>query len=129
MSAWTYDENINPLDYHGFIYRITNTVDGRVYIGQKSCWAFKGKGKKQTKRESNWRRYWSSCKELQADVKALGEDKFTREILHWCPEKGHMLYWEVREQFAHQVLEKTLPDGRRASYNGNIMGKFFRAPR
>jgi hypothetical protein len=128
MSEWEYDNSINPDDYFGFIYKITNLDDGRIYIGQKQIHTYKGKGKKQTKKEGPWRKYWSSCKELKEDVKRLGEDKFKREILHWCPEKAGMLYAEVFEQCRHNVLGITLTDGRRASYNANIMGKFYKSP-
>ena len=35
---------------------------------------------------------------------ALGEDKFTREILYFCPSRGVASYIEAREQFERKVL-------------------------
>lgn len=121
---WNIDPNINPLDYEGMIYRITSKSTGRFYIGRKSVWARSGKGKKQTVKESNWKTYKSSCKELKEAIKAAPDD-WTYEILHWCSDKRSMTYFETKEQFVHEVLERTMPDGTRLSYNGNILGKFY----
>jgi hypothetical protein len=35
----------------------------------------------------------------------LGKDKFTREIIHYCPSRGILSYLEAREQFDRKVLE------------------------
>jgi hypothetical protein len=43
--------------------------------------------------------------DLNADVAALGSDKFTREILYLCKGRGEMSYIEAREQFDRRVLE------------------------
>ena len=43
---------------------------------------------------------------LQKDVEELGPDKFTREILHFCPSRGVLSYLEAKEQFDRRVLEK-----------------------
>ena len=43
---------------------------------------------------------------LQEDVNQIGEDKFTREILYYCPSRGVASYLEAREQFERRVLEK-----------------------
>ncbi|HET8686641.1 MAG TPA: hypothetical protein VFM18_08255, partial [Methanosarcina sp.] len=45
----------------GFVYRITNLIDGRMYLGKKSFFStktvtVKGK-KKKTKVESDWKKY------------------------------------------------------------------------
>lgn len=66
----------------GFVYRITNNETGRFYIGKKLF--FESAGKKNNRRlltESNWRRYWGSCRELQEDIKNIGYSGFTRSIL------------------------------------------------
>ena len=68
----------------------------------------KDEGKKNKRRgtkESDWKEYWGSSDRLQADVTQLGEDKFTREILHYCPSRGIASYLEAREQFERRVLE------------------------
>jgi len=115
MSNWTYNnEVVNdlPEDVEGFVYVITNLTDNRKYIGKKLA-RFKTtkpplKGKKNKRRgfkESDWREYWGSSDHLNADVKKLGQDKFTREILHYCPSKGILSYMEAKEQFDRKVLE------------------------
>lgn len=101
-----------PEDCEGFVYLITNLTNGRKYIGKKLA-RFKTtkpplKGKKNKRRgtkESDWKTYWGSSDNLLADVEALGEDKFTREILYICKTRGEMSYIEAKEQFDRRVLE------------------------
>ena len=111
---WTYKgETIKelPEDVVGFVYQITNTKDGRMYIGKKLA-RFKRsrpplKGRKNKRRgykESDWKTYWGSSDQLKADVKELGEDKFTREILQYCSTKNVMNYIEAELQFKYKVL-------------------------
>ena len=112
---WTYQnqpvEEI-PEGVIGFVYLITNLQTGQKYIGKKLA-QFKRtkpplKGKKLKRRstvESDWREYWGSSDRLNADVAALGPDKFTREILYYCTSKAEMSYIEAREQFERRVLE------------------------
>jgi hypothetical protein len=115
MSNWTYNNivvNDLPDDVEGFVYVITNLVDNRKYIGKKLA-RFKTtkpplKGRKNKRRgtkESDWRTYWGSSDHLNADVKKLGSDKFTREIIHYCPSRGILSYMEAKEQFDRRVLE------------------------
>jgi hypothetical protein len=42
---------------------------------------------------------------LLADIAALGDDKFTREILFYCMSRGELSYIEAKEQFDRKVLE------------------------
>ena len=113
--SWTYKgKEITeiPDEYEGFVYLITNLTNNQKYIGKKLA-KFKTtkpplKGKKNKRRgykESDWRTYWGSSDRLNADVAALGEDKFTREILYLCKGRGEMSYIEAREQFDRRVLE------------------------
>ena len=113
--SWTYQgKEITeiPDGYEGFVYLITNLTNNQKYIGKKLA-KFKTtkpplKGKKNKRRgykESDWKTYWGSSDRLNADVAALGEDKFTREILYLCKGRGEMSYIEAREQFDRRVLE------------------------
>lgn len=116
----------------GFVYKITNLQTGQIYIGKKNFFSKRKKNltkaemptdkrKKTYKhvvKESDWQTYYGSNKELVADVQALGETYFRREILQLACTSKHLNYLEVKFQFAHGVLEN-------ASYNGNILGKFY----
>ena len=112
---WMYNdkpvENI-PEGYIGFVYLITNLTNNRKYIGKKLT-EFKTtkpplKGKKNKRRgtkESDWKTYYGSSDKLLADIAALGDDKFTREILFYCMSRGELSYIEAKEQFDRKVLE------------------------
>ena len=112
---WTYQGKkveILPEDIEGFVYLITNTTNGRKYIGKKLA-KFKKtkpplKGKKNKRRskvESDWKEYWGSSDHLIADVEQLGQENFTREILYMCKSRALMSYLEAKEQFDRRVLE------------------------
>jgi len=112
---WTYQgKTIDslPEDCEGFVYLITNTTNGKRYVGKKLAKfkktrpPLKGRiNKRRSKVESDWKDYWGSSDHLLADVAQLGEDKFTREILYICNTRGVMSYLEAREQFERRVLE------------------------
>ena len=114
MSQWTYKgdpvDNL-PEDCEGFVYLITNLTNEQKYIGKKLARfkvtrpPLKGrKNKRRSSKESDWRTYWGSSDHQNADVKGLGEDKFTREILYYCQSRGMLSYLEAKEQFDREVL-------------------------
>ena len=116
-----------PEDCVGFVYIITNTVSGRMYVGKKLA-RFKTtrykmhtqkNGKKVRKKirgavASDWQEYYGSSDQLNRDVESLGRDQFQREILYYCRSKAECNYIEAREQFARKVLESD------QYYNGHI---------
>ena len=114
MADWLYNgktvETL-PQDCEAFVYLITNNTNDKKYVGKKLA-KFKTtkpplKGKKNKRRgtkESDWQTYWGSSDNLKEDVESLGEDKFTREILYFCPSRGVASYIEAREQFERKVL-------------------------
>ena len=96
-------------DNYGFVYVITNTSNNKKYIGKKFFYSTKtkqvNKKRKRIKVSSDWKTYYGSNAELQNDVKLLGEEVFTREIIHLCKSKGVCGYLEAKEQFIRNVLE------------------------
>ena len=112
---WTYNGKVVeelPEDCEAFVYLITNLIDHKKYVGKKLA-KFKTtkkplKGKKNKRRgtkESDWKTYWGSNAHLVDDVLRLGEHRFTREILYYCPSRGTASYLEAQEQFERKVLE------------------------
>ena len=116
-----------PEQCAGFVYIITNTISGRMYVGKKLA-RFKTtryrmhtqkNGKKVRKKirgavASDWQEYYGSSDQLNRDVETLGRDQFQREILYYCRSKAECNYIEAREQFARKVLESD------QYYNGHI---------
>jgi len=121
---WTYKEK--PIDelpdgVVGFVYQITNTTNGRMYIGKKLAEFKKARpplkgrvNKRRYKVESDWKDYFGSSDALNEDIEKIGKDKFKREILFYCKSKAELSYIEAREQFARKVLETD------DYYNGHI---------
>jgi hypothetical protein len=98
-------------DYFGFVYLIENNLNGRKYVGKKfftraGTKQIKGK-KKKVRLSSGWSAYWSSSKELQEDVKKLGEENFTRTILYLCKSRSECSYRETKEIFIRDALLTT----------------------
>ena len=136
-----------PEDVFGFIYKITNGKTDEYYIGKKQVVSVRKRnfGKKEiaaledkrmkkyemVTKESDWKDYRSSNKEVKGwfdeNQKALNEgrnddinDRLELRILRFCSNKKSLTYYELQEQFAHDVL------GDELSLNDNLLGKFFR---
>jgi hypothetical protein len=98
-------------DYVGFVYCLTDTENGKKYIGKKrftrKITRPPLKGKKRKRRsvaESDWQTYYGSSPETKALVEEFGGERFKREILHLCPSLGEMSYGEIYYQIKHKVL-------------------------
>jgi len=97
---WKYNDNFNPEDYFGFIYKINNLINGMFYIGKKQFTftrKVKVKSRKNKKikiKPSNWENYWGSSEPLLNDVKIYGEENFERVIIKLCKNKAEQTYYE-----------------------------------
>jgi len=125
-NPWTFNgKPFNSEDiqkYVGFVYVITRKDDGRRYIGRKYFYSLrKTPGKtKRIRKESDWKSYYGSSRDLLADVEATEKNNFERVILSLHTTKGDVNYEEVKQQFLANVLEDT------KYYNDNINGKWYR---
>jgi len=121
----------------GFIYRldIIDPVNGyKFYIGKKSFYNSKkvNISKKRRKlegtrkrveriiKESDWRDYFGSSKEVQDYIEKNGKSTISRVILKLCKSKIDLTYWETYNLMSHEVL---FVDN---CFNLNIMGKFYK---
>lgn len=116
-------EKPNPTKYFGFVYLVTNKVNGRLYVGKKQYFSAKpgsSKGRKADRtrgtwnpahwNNSNWHVYTGSSKDLNRDISEFGKHNFTFEILHQHITKSDLNYAEAKEQMERDVLCKKLGD-------------------
>jgi hypothetical protein len=116
-----------PEDCAGFVYLITNTTNGKMYVGKKLAKfakttykvvklknGTKKRKKIRSKINSDWQQYYGSSPNLTEDINILGNSNFKREILYYCKSKSECSYIEAREQFSRRVLESD------DYYNGHI---------
>jgi hypothetical protein len=101
-----------PEGAFGFVYEITNIISGRKYIGKKVFYnrvkkpPLKGKTRKRVSvKQSDWKTYYGSNKELNEDVINHGCVNFRRVMLQTCRSKGECSYYEAKLQFDNQVLD------------------------
>ena len=145
MSNWIYreesglereilsiDDLPNSKDAVGFVYKITNVVTNRFYIGKKSLYSERKtkistrekvatatrKKFKQVVKESDWKKYYGSSLELKEEIQMTDVKYFKREIIEVCCSKKYLGFCEIVHQIKNDVLTAN-------SYNGNIMGKYF----
>ena len=131
-NPWIYKDNPftsdNIGDNYGFVYRITNTNNGRSYIGRK-YFVQKRKpkgGRRKVTSESDWKKYYGSSDELKQDIKDNGRQTFRREILSLHKTLGKVNYEETKQLFLHNVLTESLDDGTPMYYNSNILGRYMK---
>ena len=130
----------NPDCFFGFIYLIENTVNGRLYVGKKQYWAATGnfrnrsshistdKWRPEQWKPSDWNYYTGSSRELNADIKKFGKDKFRFIILSQHSTKGDLHYEEIKEQAVRNVLAEKLTEDVYLYYNKSIAAIKFRPP-
>jgi hypothetical protein len=140
---WLYKEQVinsieeMPQGTFGFIYMTTHKPSGVSYIGKKSLYhnvkrkltkkelaEQTGRGRKPTtqvvQKESDWKTYYGSTKQIVELIKGGKQEDFTREILQFVFNKKLLTYHECKYLFSYGVLEN--PD---KWMNDNILGKFY----
>ena len=103
-------EKIDP-EYVGFVYQITDTETGQIYIGQKRLRKTKTlpitktrKRRQKSLVESDWRDYFSSSQTIKENVEAGLSSRYEREILRFGYSKGDLHILEAIEQINRGVL-------------------------
>ena len=136
-NCWIYKNEClesEPEGYFGFTYLITDKKNNKIYVGKKQ---FTHKTKKKLSKKakqlpenkgkrilkgtknSGWLNYYGSSKELNEQVKLLGEDNFKREILEFAISKSDLTLKEIESQVKYNVLRVN-------SYNLWIGGRVYR---
>lgn len=123
---WYFPIAFDTTTCFGFVYRIINMSTGKSYIGKKNFWSrttksVKGKKRKQvTLKESDWKTYTSSSKEVNHDILTLSKSMFQFHILSLHKTKQELDFAETKTQWQLDVLNAKFPDGSKMFYNGRI---------
>jgi hypothetical protein len=89
---WRFDEQMGGKEYVGFIYIIHDMYMGKMYLGKK---LYRGTGKLNEGKESDWKRYISSSKLLGENVKERPKDEFDFICVEQYKSKGGLSYAET----------------------------------
>lgn len=127
LGHWVLAEGVElPEDFEenppmGFIYRITDTVLNKDYIGKKQITKIerkpplKGKvRKRKVVKQTDWKTYTSSCNQMKIEIFKRGKDDFKFEILQFVDTKWELAFFELYHQIQENVMF------REDSYNGII---------
>lgn len=129
---WYYESKVftsEMIDGHaGFVYEITDTLNGKKYIGKKKLSSLRTlkplKGQKRNRKvisESDWMDYYGSSEEVKGLVEEFGRDRFSRRIIRLCKTTAEMSYYEMKEQLNNDVLLRPTE-----YYNAFVGGKIHR---
>ena len=116
--------DISPLENHISEKKILQFTK-KVKLGKKEIAALgavvgRKPSYKLSVKESDWKNYYGSQKDIKKLLVEGKKDEFERTILKCVKSKKQLTYFELKYQMLYQVLEK--PD---EFFNDNILGKFF----
>ena len=92
---WSFPEQLDHENAFGFIYLIKNINTGMMYIGKK---IFRGTGKINKGKPSNWRVYTSSSKDINSMIEEVGIDSFEFHVLEQYYTRGGLSWAETWSQ-------------------------------
>jgi hypothetical protein len=92
---WNFPEQLDHENAFGFIYLIKDTTTGMMYIGKK---IFRGTGKLNRGKPSNWRVYTSSSKDINALIEERGINSFEFYVLEQYYTRGGLSWAETWSQ-------------------------------
>ena len=123
---WYFPTTFDTTTAFGFVYRIINMSTGKSYIGKKQFWskttkAVKGKKRRQvTLKESDWKTYTSSSKEVNQAILDESKSMFQFHILSLHKTKQELDFAETKTQWQLDVLNAKFADGTKMFYNGRV---------
>lgn len=98
-------------EYVGYIYKITNLLNGKIYVGKRQRSVFD-------------KYYWGSGKYISNSIELHGVENFSREVIEWCTSEEQL---NIRERFWISELDARNPSiGYNLSEGGdgsNVGGK------
>lgn len=77
------DEEWSMEERYGYVYKITNLVNNKIYVGKRVAKEFD-------------QYYWGSGKIIIQAIRKYGKDQFTRDVIEWCYSKEQLC---ERERF------------------------------
>jgi hypothetical protein len=86
---------LDPENAAGFIYLIVEKSTGRKYVGKKN---FRGRGRLNKGQPSNWKRYTSSSKFSNQQIREQGKQAFEFIIIEQYYTQGGLSFAEVWTQ-------------------------------
>lgn len=92
---WRFSEQLDFKKAFGFVYLIREKSSGKMYIGRKN---FRSMAKLTKGRQSNWRMYTSSSKQLNELVALNGSDNYQFFVLEQYYSIGGLGWGEVWSQ-------------------------------
>ena len=105
-AVWTYQGSKDfevPELAIGFVYRIDVIGTPFYYYGKKNLTSTRGRGKKKVTKESTWRTYESSSKEIKELIKA--GKKIKKEILEFAYSKSELTLLETKYIVCNNCIE------------------------
>lgn len=126
IGHWQYPKEFNPDEWVGFIYEILDLDTGRAYIGKKFFHSTTRKkvkncvNRKKVVKESKWKIYTGSSKELNEQISQRGKDRFVFNILSLHESKSSLAYREVELLVTKNTMRDLMPNGVKKYYNGMI---------
>lgn len=92
---WIYHEQLDFENAFGFVYLIIRKSTGMMYLGKKF---FRGAGKSNKGKQSNWRTYTSSSKDINAMIEEAGLVDFEFHVLEQYYTRGGLSWAETWSQ-------------------------------
>ncbi len=89
---WQFDKQMGSVEFVGFIYLVKDLYMEKFYLGKK---LYRGTGRLNAGKESNWKTYISSSNNLQIHLKERPREEFELICLDEYKTKGTLAYAET----------------------------------